>query len=65
MADEERAGRGLRLGDGQEVGGVLERGRNSTAVRGKDLRFFADRASKKWPLRGSLKESGVRVAYLA
>jgi hypothetical protein len=37
MADEERAGRGLRLGDGQEVGGVLERGRNSTAVRGKDL----------------------------
>ncbi len=29
------------------------------------LRFFADRASKKWPLRGSLKESGVRVAYLA
>jgi hypothetical protein len=31
----------------------------------KPLRFFADRASKKWPLRGSLKESGVRVAYLA
>jgi hypothetical protein len=31
----------------------------------KDLRFFADRASKKWPLRGSLKESGVLVAYLA
>src|SRR6202165_2349979 len=25
---------------------------------GKKLRFFADRASKKWPLRGSLKESG-------
>ena len=25
----------------------------------KVLRFFADRASKKWPLRGSLKESGV------
>ena len=31
----------------------------------KRLRFFADRASKKWPLRGSLKESGVLVAYLA
>jgi gluconate 2-dehydrogenase gamma chain len=31
----------------------------------KQLRFFADRASKKWPLRGSLKESGVLVAYLA
>jgi len=30
-----------------------------------ELRFFADRASKKWPLRGSLKESGVLVAYLA
>jgi hypothetical protein len=30
-----------------------------------NLRFFADRASKKWPLRGSLKESGVLVAYLA
>jgi hypothetical protein len=22
---------------------------------GKHLRFFADRAAKKWPLRGSLK----------
>ena len=37
MADQERAGGGLRLGDGQEVGGGLERGRNSTAVRGRDL----------------------------
>ena len=24
-------------------------------LRGKNLRFFADRAAKKWPLRGSLK----------
>jgi len=27
----------------------------------KNLRFFADRAAKKWPLRGSLKS---RVRYL-
>jgi hypothetical protein len=26
-----------------------------TALTGKRLRFFADRAAKKWPLRGSLK----------
>ena len=32
MADQERAGRGLRLGERQEVGGVLERGRNSPSV---------------------------------
>jgi hypothetical protein len=25
------------------------------AVCGKELRFFADRAAKKWPLQGSLK----------
>jgi len=31
MADQARAGRGLRLGDGQEAGGVLERGRNCPA----------------------------------
>ena len=29
MADQERAGRGLRLGEGQEVGGVLEPGGNA------------------------------------
>ena len=28
----------------------------------KDLRFFADRAAKKWPLRGSLK-SPARCLY--
>jgi hypothetical protein len=27
------------------------------------LRFFADRAAKKWPLRGSLKYAGVLLAY--
>jgi len=32
MADQERAGRGLRLGERQEVGGVLERGCNSPSV---------------------------------
>ena len=32
MADQERAGRGLRLGEGQEIGGVLEGGRNSSSV---------------------------------
>src|SRR5215831_9863499 len=35
MANQERAGRGLRLGDGQEVRGVLERGCNSPAVQGR------------------------------
>jgi len=30
-------------------------------VEGKNLRFFADRAAKKWPLQGSLK---VGVGYL-
>jgi len=36
MADQERAGRVLRLGNRQEIGGVLERGRNrlSVVVRG-------------------------------
>src|SRR6266446_1462382 len=29
----------------------------------KGLRFFADRAAKKWPLRGSLKYAGVLLAY--
>jgi hypothetical protein len=29
----------------------------------KELRFFADRAAKKWPLRGSLKYAGVLLAY--
>ena len=29
----------------------------------KKLRFFADRAAKKWPLRGSLKYAGVLLAY--
>src|SRR4029077_16302043 len=29
----------------------------------KRLRFFADRAAKKWPLRGSLKYAGVLLAY--
>ena len=32
MADQERAGRGLRLGQGQEVGSVFERGRNIASV---------------------------------
>jgi DNA repair protein RadC len=27
------------------------------------LRFFADRAAKKWPPRGSLKSAGVLLAY--
>jgi hypothetical protein len=36
MADQERAGRGLRVGDGQEVGGVLERGSNIPASIGRD-----------------------------
>src|SRR5260370_38343931 len=27
------------------------------------LRFFADRAAKKWPLRGTLKYAGVLLAY--
>jgi hypothetical protein len=26
------------------------------AVSNNDLRFFANRAAKKWPLRGSLKQ---------
>jgi hypothetical protein len=38
---------------------------NGYQDRRNELRFFADRASKKWPLRGSLKESGMLVAYLA
>jgi hypothetical protein len=29
----------------------------------KTLRFFADRAAKKWRLRGSLKYAGVLLAY--
>ena len=29
----------------------------------KHLRFFSDRAAKKWPLRGSLKYAGVLLAY--
>ena len=33
MADQEGAGGGLRLGDRQEVGGVLERGCHSGVVR--------------------------------
>jgi len=32
MADQERAGGGLRLGDRQEVAGVLETSRNSAAA---------------------------------
>ena len=36
MADQVRAGRGLRLGDRQEVGGVLERGRNRPSVVVRD-----------------------------
>jgi hypothetical protein len=28
---------------------------SSSSLAQKDLRFFADRAAKKWPLRGSLK----------
>ena len=32
MADQERAGRGLRFGDRKEVGGVLERRRNSPNI---------------------------------
>ena len=35
MADQERAGRGLRLGDRQEVDGMLERGRNSPRLKSK------------------------------
>jgi hypothetical protein len=31
MSNRERAGRGLRLGDRQEVGGAIERGRNSAS----------------------------------
>ena len=34
MADQERAGRGLRLGEGQD--GVLERGRNNPSVAFRD-----------------------------
>jgi len=29
----------------------------------KGLRFFADRAAKKWPLRDSFKYAGVLLAY--
>ena len=36
MADQERAGGGLRLSDGQEVGGALKRGCNSPAVQSRD-----------------------------
>src|SRR5262249_35652136 len=32
MADQEWAGRGLRLGEGQEVGGMFERGLNIPSV---------------------------------
>src|ERR1700730_15454622 len=32
-------------------------------VKQNSLRFFADRAAKKWPLRGSLKYAGVLLAY--
>ena len=45
MADQERAGRGLRLGDRQEVGGVLERGRNSPAV---ELETQSPYSTEKW-----------------
>ena len=31
--------------------------------RNKVLRFFADRAAKKWPFRGSFKYAGVLLAY--
>jgi hypothetical protein len=33
--------------------------RFTASVLAKDLRFFADGAAKKWPLRGSLKPSGA------
>ena len=36
MAHQERAGGGLRLSDGQEVGGALKRGSNSPAVQSRD-----------------------------
>ena len=36
MAHQERAGGGLRLSDGQEVGGALKRGCNSPAVQSRD-----------------------------
>ena len=36
MTDQEWAGRRLRLGDGQEIGGVLERGRSSPSLEVRD-----------------------------
>ena len=36
MADQERAGGGLRLSDRQKVGGTLERGRNSPTGKVRD-----------------------------
>ena len=49
MADQERAGGGLRLGDRQEIRGLLERGRNSPAVQGRDPKPVKHKEMERGP----------------
>ena len=48
----------LSAGEFSAISGVTDE-----RHRVKELRFFADRAAKKWRLRGSLKYAGVLLAY--
>jgi len=60
MADQERAGRWLRLGDRQEVGGVLERGRNSPSSVVRDPKPVEHREMERAPDCAGLGHEPVR-----
>ena len=60
MADQERAGRGLRLGDRQEVGGMLERGRNSSAAEVRDPKPVEHGEMERSPDRPGLGHEPIR-----
>ena len=60
MADQERAGRWLRLGDRQEVGGALKRGCNSPAVQSRDPKPVKDGEMQRGPDCRGLGHEPVR-----
>ena len=60
MGDQERAGHGLRLGDGQEVRGVLNTGRNIPAIVGRDPKPVEHGEMDRGPDRRGLGYQPVR-----
>ena len=74
MADQERARRGLRLGDRQEIGSAFQRGCNCASVEGRDPKPVKHKEVERGTNRAGLGDEaicslqrgngfGIRVAF--